>query len=116
MGAMPENAVTLVRKTDGVKEVGTAGIDSAAPVDVRTMSIWKMVAVRVVRTYLSTFLGLLTVDSSGVATITIGGADSGWGALSSAALVALAPSFVSLLHNTVDFLTKLDVTNPEWRA
>jgi hypothetical protein len=115
MGTMPENATTVVRKTNGVVNIGTAGLDKVGvAVNVRAMPIWKMILVRVLRTYLSTFLGLLTIDASGIVDMQVAG--TLWGTFATTAVIAAAPALVSLLHNAVDFLTMLDVKGPEWRA
>jgi hypothetical protein len=59
-------------------------------------------------------LGLLTIDSTGIVNIQVFG--STWNSMGATALVALAPSLVSLLHNAADFLMEIDVKNPGWRA
>lgn len=106
---------TVVRDTEGAKHhVGIAGIESETPVMVRTMAIWKMIGVRVLRVYIQTFLGLLGADGLGV--IDLAPVGESWAHITSVGLVSLAPAFVSLLQNALEFLTKLDVTSPSMRA
>jgi hypothetical protein len=107
---------TVVRQTNGVKEVGTAGLDkeNIQSVTVNAMPIWQLVLVRVMRMYIQSLLGLLTLDGLGV--IKMEGVLEDWSLISSAMLTALAPTFISFMQNTLEFLTKLDVKNPAWRA
>jgi hypothetical protein len=111
----PGDIQTIVRKTatsDG--KIGVAGLEKGTPVVVRTMPIWQLVLIRVARTYISTFLGMLTIDSTGLVDIQVLG--NTWNAIGTTALISLAPTLVSLLHNAADFLMEIDVKNPGWRA
>lgn len=105
---------TLVRGADG-DTLGTAAIGTTDATTVIQMPIWQMVAVRVVRNYLQVVLGLLAADGVGAVELAHAGNDF-WIHLLAAAKIALAPAVIALLHNSVEFLTKLDVNNPEWRA
>jgi len=115
VGTLPRNTVTLVRKTNGITEIGVAGVDIGMPVKVRAMPVWKMILVRVTRVYLSTFLGLVTATGTGLITLQIPWAHE-WGQIATALMAATAPAFLSLCHNAVDFLTAIDVHRPELRA
>jgi hypothetical protein len=106
----------VVRQTNGVKEIGTAGLDhkEISPVHITSMPVWQLLMIRVVRIYLHAFLGLLTLDGLGVIKAT--GALEDWTVIGRAIVLALAPSFVALCHNALEYLTRLDVKNPQWRA
>lgn len=113
---MTEHQVTIVRQTNGVREIGVAGLDKkdVPSVLVRAMPVWQLMLVRVARMYLQAFLGLLTLDGLGVIKMT--GAFEDWSLISSAMVTALAPTFISFAQNALEFLTKLDIKNPAWRA
>jgi hypothetical protein len=96
---------TIARQTENAAGIAT---------EVIAWPFWKMIAVRVARVYLQTFLGLLGADGMGA--IELGPAGDAWSHLLSAALVALAPAAVSLLQNSLEFLTKIDVNAPGLRA
>lgn len=114
---MADELKTIVRGTgDGSmpKVVGIAGVDTENPVIVGTMPVWKMIGVRVLRMYLQSFIGLLGVDALKLVDLAPPG-----DALAHLYLVggiALAPTAVALLHNALEFLTKIDVTHPQLRA
>lgn len=104
--ATPEHA--------GKSEIGIAGVESLAPVSVVAMSVWRMILVRVCRVYLQVFLGLLGAEGMGI--IDLGPAGEAWVKLQNVALISLAPACVSLMQNALEFLTRLDVNKPTWRA
>jgi hypothetical protein len=105
---------TVVRKSNGVSVIGTAGLDKGIPVVVYAMPIWQLILVRVARTYIAAFLSLWPVIGTGIVDVQLFG--EAWNAIGSAALVALAPTLFSLLQNAVEFLSAIDVNNPGWRA
>lgn len=111
---MVDHHNTIVRKTNGEEYIGTAGIDSLIPVSVTAMPIWQLLLIRVVRMYIQTILGLLSL--SGLGMIMMEGVLKDWSLIAGAMLAALAPTFVSFLQNLLEFLTKIDVKNPQWRA
>lgn len=111
-----ETLKTIVRKENGApKHIGTAGFGTDTEVIVSTMSIARMITVRVMRMYLQTFLGLLGANSTGVIDLT-DAISSTWPALANVALVALAPTVISLAQNALEFLTRIDVNYPQLRA
>lgn len=116
MNDMLDTQRTVVRATPESphKFVGVAGMDTAQPVIVTTMPIWKMVGVRVLRVYLQSFLGLLLADGTGM--VELAPAGEAWQHMQAIALLATAPSFVSLCQNALEFLTNLDVNRPSLRA
>lgn len=85
------------------------------------MPWWKVLFVRVARTYVQSLIGLTAVVLV-VPQASVGMGASGYvlgpmvGAFVVALQWALAPALVALLHNIVELLTKLDKTAPEWRA
>lgn len=105
---------TVTRKTNGVTEIGIAGINSDAPVKVRGMPVWQLILVRITRMYLQTFLGLISLKGLGV--IEMSGVIEDWTLISAALVAALAPTFIAFAQNALEFLTKIDVTNPALRA
>lgn len=106
---------TIVRQTNGITGVlGTAGVGSSQATTVITMPAWQMVAVRVARMYVQTVLGVLTAD--GIGMIHLAGPGDLWGHLSNALFIGLAPSTIALLQNVLEFLTKVDVKYPQFRA
>lgn len=106
---------TIVRaQPEQPRMVGIAGADGPNPVVVTTMPIWKMVGVRVLRVYLQSFLGLLLADGSGFVELAPPG--EAWAHMQAIALLAMAPSFVSLCQNFLEFLTRVDVNKPGLRA
>ena len=116
MRSPSDTAKTVVRASmaqPNAKIVGLAGAETDSPVLVKAMPIWLMLLVRVTRVYLQTFFGLLGADAVGIIDVTVG---EDWARLASVAVAALAPATVTLLQNSLEFLTKLDVTKPALRA
>ena len=108
---------TLVRKTEATEAaavVGVAGIDGPEPTVVVTMSVWKMLAVRVARAYVESVLGLLTLDGFGA--IEFAASAGFFPHLYVAGKLALGPAAYSLILNGYEYLKRLDVTAPQWRA
>lgn len=105
---------TVTRKTNGVTEIGIAGVDSTSPVKVKGMPVWKLLLVRVSRMYLQVFLGLLSLD--GLGAVEMSGPIRNWGMIEAAMVTSLIPTLVAFAQNLLEYLTKLDVTNPELRA
>jgi hypothetical protein len=95
-----------------------AALAAAGPVIVLTpMPVWQQVGVRVVRVYLQTFLGLWSVNGLGVidlSKVTIFGEQ--WNAIAMLMLLAIAPAFVTLCQNALEFLTEMDQRRPTLRA
>jgi hypothetical protein len=113
---MADEQKTVVRNgSDGESGViGVAGVGAANATSVVQMPIWQLIAIRVLRVYLQSVLGLLGGDSAGVIELAHGAGF--WPHLEEAAFAALAIAVVSLIQNTYEFLTKLDVSNPGLRA
>ncbi len=110
---------TLVRSAPGTgsEVIGIAGINTDSATIVESMPVWKMVAIRVLRAYLQTFLGLWGAQASGIISIKVELSFAAqWGLIGSVLLAALAPTFLSLVQNAVEFLTDLDTRAPRWRA
>lgn len=113
---MADEMKTLVRATeDSPKTVGTAGKGESA-VTVQTMPWYQMIAIRATRVYLQSLIGFLTAGGTGIAEMAGVPLDQFGGLLGTAATLAIAPSIMSVLTNALEFLTKLDVTNPGLRA
>jgi hypothetical protein len=87
-----------------------AGVD-----DVKVVAVpwYKLVLVRVARTYLQGLLGFLVAGMSGATNVPAG--DFGQLIINAAGL-ALAPAAVSLIQNAIEILSKLDVSAPTLRA
>lgn len=113
-GRVMSEQLTVVRATEGVGLVGTAGVNTTQSVTVVAMPWWQMLMIRVLRVYLMTLAGLLPADGLGM--IELSKAGSAWQHIGMAAYVATAPAFASLLWNAIEFLTNLDVSRPGWRA
>ncbi len=91
-----------------------------ANVQVVTMSVWRQVAIRSLRAYVQNLLGFILAVGTGAAAasgvgLNMPAANFGNLLLASAGL-ALGPTVICMLQNTLEILTKLDVTNPEIRA
>lgn len=112
----PIVAKTLVRSSEGTGPgiVGTAGVGGAQPTTVIAVPIWQIVGVRVLRLYVQTVLGVLTADGFGV--IELAGPNDLGAHILKAAFIGLAPAFIALLQETVEFLAKFDVTHPQLRG
>ena len=108
---------TLVRATeDAPKVIGTAGSGTGNDVTVTTRPWYQLVGIRVMRVYLQSLLGFLLATGSGLAEAAGIPLNQFGNAFVVAATLAVAPTVVSLLQNTLEFLTKLDMTNPGLRA
>lgn len=114
---MAEAMKTLVRETeDAPKTIGTAGAGTDNAVTVQTMPWYQMIAIRATRVYLQSLIGFLTAGGTGIAEAVGVPLDQFGGLLGTAATLAIAPAIMSVLTNALEFLTKLDVTNPGLRA
>lgn len=113
---MAEEQKTIVRAVEGTGSgtIGTAGVGTTGATTVIAVPVWQIVATRVGRLYVQTLLGILTADGFGV--IQLAGPGDMLGHLQKAAFVALAPAILALLQETVEFLTKLDMTHPQLRG
>lgn len=106
---------TVVRKINGAPErVGIAGVGTSHEVVVYTMSTARILAIRVLRVWLQSFLGLLAIDGLGIADLAPPG--EAFSQMLTVAGIALAPSVIALLQNLLEFLTKLDMKNPTLHA
>ena len=101
------------------KVVVTEGRESASTgnVEVVPVSIIKQVIIRTLRTYFQSLLGFILASAVGVTGQVLNIAPGNFGGLLwASAGLALAPATISLIQNLVEILTKLDTTNPTWRA
>jgi hypothetical protein len=90
----------------------------AAGVSVVLMAPWQIILVRALRVYLQTLVGLLTALGTGAAA-TVGvslSVGDFWHLLLASASIAVAPSVMSVLLNTIELLAKIDATNPQLRG
>src|SRR5262245_47107891 len=113
----PDTPRTVIRPgaDDAAVTLGLgAAVLAGPPPIVVPMPIVAMIAVRVLRVYLQTFLGLLGADGIGV--IEVAPPHEAWTHLYRIGLISLAPSAVSLAQNALEFLTRLDVRSPAFRA
>jgi hypothetical protein len=107
---------TVVTKRDGEIEHSTAANTPGDQPNARLipMQPFKIVLIRAARTYLNVVIGLLT--AAGV------GADGGmmpndFGPLMLSVLqLGLAPAVMSIIMNSSELLTKIDVNFPQLRA
>lgn len=114
---MAEEMKTLVRATeDAPHTIGTAGAGTESAVTVQTMPWYKMIAIRASRVYLQSLVGFLLAGSTGLAEAAGVPLGQFGNLLGTAATMAVAPAVLSLLMNAIEFLTKLDMTNPGLRA
>lgn len=81
-------------------------------VEIVTQSWWAQALIRFGRTYLQGLVGFLVAGGAA----SVAGVNIGVGDFWNAAGLAFAPAVISLIHNAIELLTKLDVTNPELRA
>lgn len=107
---------TVVRQSSGTGDgtIGVAGAYGPTPTAVESMPVWRMLLVRVARAYVESVLGLLTLDGFGA--IEFASAAGFFPHLYVAAQLALGPAAYSLILNGYEYLKKLDVTAPQWRA
>jgi hypothetical protein len=98
---------TAERLNDATPEIRAVTFEFIAP--------FKLVLVRVVRTYLQTLLGLLTAGMAGGAAGIIPFNDFQDLFIKSVTL-AIAPAVVSALQNVLEIMAKLDATHPEVRG
>lgn len=108
MNDTSQQSATVVRQKDDntPKTIGVAGFGTTDAVTVQSMPAWQMIGVRVARMYLQTMVGFLGAEGVGV----------DMGGIGRIAWLALVPTLVSLIHNTLEILTMLDVTHPKLRA
>ena len=85
-------------------------------VTVVTMPWWKQALVRAGRVYVQGVLAFVTAGGSGLDEAVGIPLDQFGGAFSVAIRLSIGPAVVSLLQNTVEILSKLDITNPSVRA
>lgn len=86
------------------------------PVKIEALPWWQMVGVRVVRVYLQCLMGFLVVGGTGLGDAAGVPLDQFGGSFIVAVKLAVAPAVVTLIQNTLEIVTKLDVTRPELRA
>lgn len=107
---------TIVTQRASMPDSVVAVTPETSPTDVHVVAMpwWQIVGVRVIRTYLTTLIGLLS--AAGV------GADNGilphefMPLLMTSAKIALAPAVMSLLLNTVELLARVDTSFPQLRG
>lgn len=116
----PKSRVSTViteRDVPGPDENVLARTKASEPnIDVITLPWWQMIVIRASRVYLQSMLGFLTASATGIADA-IGVPLGQFGNIFvTSASLAVAPAAISLIQNTVEILTKLDITNPQLRA
>jgi hypothetical protein len=110
---MPEPAKVLVPSERTAERLNAAaGVRS---VTFEFIAPFKLVLVRVVRTYLQTLLGLLTAGMAGGATGLLPFVDFQDLLVKSASL-AIAPAVVSAIQNVLEVMAKWDESKPELRG
>lgn len=102
---MPEPAINTV-VTD---RPGQAAVPATRAVPMTPLAI---VGVRIARTFIQSFLGILTAMMT---TDLIPHKDF-LDLCIKAASLALAPTIISLLQNALELLSEIDISNPRWRA
>lgn len=111
---MAETARVLVPSERTAERLNEATPDIRA-VTFEFIAPLQLVAVRVVRTYLQSVLGLLTAGMAGGAAGMIPYADFQELLIKSASL-AIAPAVVAAIQNILEILAKWDATKPELRG
>ncbi len=111
---MPDTATVLV-PSERTADRLNAATPEIKTVDFKFIAPFKLVLVRVVRTYLQSLLGLLTAGLAGGAAGMIPFADFSDLLVKSASL-AIAPTVVAAIQNVLEILAKLDETKPELRG
>lgn len=112
----PSVVATTVARA-GEIQADTPAVTPGAQPNVQVVAISPFVAVltRAARTYLQVFLGLLLAAGAGATTNLVPVGDF-LSVLRVSAMVAIAPSLVSLLQNSIELLAKLDQSAPSLRA
>lgn len=106
----------VTKRADTVPETVVAETPISTPTDVKIVAMhWaRIVGIRGLRMYLQTVIGLLTAAGLG--------ADGGMmpndfmPLLQAVLQLALAPLLMSLLQNSLELLSKVDVNYPQMRA
>ena len=111
---MPETATVLVPSERTAERLNEATPNVRA-VTFAFIQPFQLVAVRVLRTYLQSMLGLLTAGLAGGAAGMIPFTDFQDLFIKSASL-AIAPTVVSAIQNILEILAKWDSTKPELRG
>ena len=109
---MTDEATTKVLVTDTgtaskIEGAGTGGVE------IVVVNPISLLAVRVLRTYVQTLLGILTIAALPQTLIQFKDFTD---LLIQASVVSLAPALISLLQNVLEVLAKLDQTKPELRG
>jgi len=89
-----------------------------ANVEIVALSVWAQVGIRVLRTFLQGWVGILIAGGTGAAAavgVNMPVGDFGALLVQSASL-AVAPAVISALQNIIELLGRVDVNNPGMRA
>lgn len=107
---------TIVRSGtgDGGATVGIAGVSGSQPTLVMAVPWWQIVLARIVRTYIDSALGVLTLVGFGTITLT-GPQDIGTH-LYHAAWAALVPTIIATLRESGELLASFDRSHPQLRG
>jgi len=119
---MEPNKVIMTAREETQKTVDVVLKTPAGEANIKvvTMSVWRQVAIRTSRAYLQNLLGFILAVGTGAAAasgvgLTMPAADFVH-LFGAAAGLAVGPAVICMIQNTLEILTKLDVTNPELRA
>jgi len=114
---MPEITTIVTKRDDGVPNNTLAETPSTIPdVIVKALSPARITVTRVLRVYLQSLAGMLTVVMSGMAPDALIPPADFVSKLQLAAGLAIAPATMALLQNAVELLTKFDESHPQLRA
>lgn len=109
---MTDTATVLVPSES--KAVRLNAATGAIPsVDFAYINPFKLIAVRVARTYLQSLLAMITINGTGLTGVPFADFTE---LLWKSASMAAAPAVVSLIQNVLEILASLDQTKPELRG
>ncbi len=113
----------IVRQTNGITNLGTAGVGGSQPTDVATKPWYFLLAVRAGRAGLQALGGSSVVTTSGLSDWAVAlvtghppAAADFQTHLVQALAVTVGAVAASLVQNGAEFLTQIDKKYPQWRA
>lgn len=114
---MADEQKTVVRQTNGVTAVGTAGLGTDQQTQVTAVPAWKLVAVRSSRAGLQAFLAFLGVGTTGIPEYILNLPPADFlTKVKFACIVGVVTALISAIQDTVEFLKNFDITHPLFRG
>lgn len=108
---------TIVRQTNGVTTLGTAGVGMPQSTTVLAVPAWKMVGVRAIRSGLQAFLSFLGIGATGVPEYVLNLPPADFlTKLKLACIIGAGTAAASAVQDTIEFLKNFDMTHPQLRG